>query len=97
MALTPEERRELGRLIEVEHRAFAEAARAGADQLHAARQVRALEAARDRLADGTYGRCIACGRDIEIDRLIAYPAAVRCLNCQDRYERLGPGAGNTEP
>jgi RNA polymerase-binding transcription factor DksA len=89
MALTPEQRRELGQLIEEEYGSFAEAARAGADQLHAVRQLRALEAARRRLADGTYGRCVACGRDIEIDRLIAHPAAERCLSCQDGHERRG--------
>ena len=97
MALTPEQRRELGQLIDEEYGSFAEAARAGADQLHAARQLRALDGARRRLADGTYGTCVTCGRDIEIDRLIAYPTAVRCLDCQSSHERLAPGAGDAEP
>jgi RNA polymerase-binding transcription factor DksA len=92
MALTPEQRRELEQLIEDEHRAFAEATRSGADQLRAARQLRALDAARRRLADGSYGACIACGRDIEIDRLIAYPAAERCLGCQNGHEHHADAA-----
>lgn len=86
MTLTPEQRRELERLIDEEHRTFAAAARSGADQVHAARQLRALAAARRRLSDGTYGACMTCGRDIEIDRLIAYPAAERCLGCQNGHE-----------
>jgi RNA polymerase-binding transcription factor DksA len=90
MALTTEQRRDLAQLIEEEHRTLSAAARSGAERLRAARQLRAIEAAQRRIADGTYGSCITCGRDIEVDRLIAYPAAARCLSCQDRLERLGP-------
>lgn len=96
MSLTTEQRRDLAQLIEEEHRTLSAASRADAAQRHAARHLRALEAARRRLADGSYGRCVACGRDIEIDRLIAYPAAARCLSCQDGHERLGPGTGDAE-
>ena len=95
--LTPEQRRELGQLIDEEYGSFAEAARSGADQLHAARQLRALDGARRRLADGTYGSCITCGRDIEFDRLIAHPAAERCLSCQDRHERRASGRSDPRP
>ena len=50
-------------------------------------ELRDLEAAQARLADGTYGACVDCGRDIELERLIALPAAARCLACQERHER----------
>jgi RNA polymerase-binding transcription factor DksA len=96
MSLTTEQWRDLAQLIDEEHRTLSTASRADVEQPHTARHLRALEAARRRLADGSYGRCIACGRDIEFDRLIAYPAAERCLGCQDSHERLGPGAGNAE-
>ena len=35
-----------------------------------------------RLDDGTFGRCIRCGRPILPDRLEALPWAARCIDCQ---------------
>ena len=40
------------------------------------------------LATGQYGRCIECGQHIALARLRAMPLAVRCLACQDRFERI---------
>jgi RNA polymerase-binding transcription factor DksA len=97
MALTPEQQRKLRRLIEEEHRRFSKADSKSVDRSHVARQLRALEAARGRLADGSFGRCIACGRDIEFDRLIAHPAAVRCLSCQRTHEQQHPRDADAEP
>lgn len=39
------------------------------------------------LATGQYGRCIECGQHIAVARLRAMPLAVRCLACQERFER----------
>jgi DnaK suppressor protein len=39
--------------------------------------VRALE----KLDDGSYGTCDACGRAIGSDRLVAIPWATRCVEC----------------
>ena len=50
-------------------------------------ELRALEAARRRLADGTINHCIECDDDISYERLLAYPVAVRCVVCQRRYEK----------
>ena len=97
MSLTTEQQRDLAQLIEEEQRALSTAFDAGSEQPHAARHLLALEAARRRLADGSYGRCVACGLDIEFERLIAHPAAERCLSCQDGHERRGPGARDAEP
>jgi RNA polymerase-binding transcription factor DksA len=47
---------------------------------------RRIEEARRALSDGSYGRCRDCGRDIAADRLRAVPEAVRCLECQRRFE-----------
>jgi RNA polymerase-binding transcription factor DksA len=49
---------------------------------------RRIEEARHALAAGTYGTCQACGRQIDADRLAAVPEAVRCLDCQRRFEGL---------
>jgi DnaK suppressor protein len=40
------------------------------------------------LATGQYGRCSDCGQHIALARLRAMPLAVRCLACQDRFERV---------
>ena len=40
-----------------------------------------IEAALKRIEDGTYGKCIDCGKDISERRLKALPEAERCLSC----------------
>jgi RNA polymerase-binding transcription factor DksA len=50
-------------------------------------ELRDLEAARERLAAGTYGQCIDCGAEITYPRLLAYPVAKRCLECQRIHEK----------
>jgi DnaK suppressor protein len=47
-----------------------------------------VEAALARLTDGTYGECIDCGVPIPHARLAAYPAAMRCVGCQEIAEAL---------
>jgi RNA polymerase-binding protein DksA len=54
-----------------------------------AREVAALEAALQRIHSGTYGRCVDCGDEIEMERLKANPAADRCFDCQNRKEFRG--------
>jgi RNA polymerase-binding transcription factor DksA len=52
--------------------------------LRAARLRRAaVEDALDRLEKGTYGRCAACGRPIQPERLEALPSASCCRDCAD--------------
>jgi RNA polymerase-binding transcription factor DksA len=50
-------------------------------------ELRGLDVARERIADGSYGTCIECGGDIGFERLRANPAAERCIRCQTQYER----------
>jgi DnaK suppressor protein len=50
-------------------------------------EFRQFEAAQERLADGSYGLCVDCGGEIDFERLLAQPAALRCLDCQRVYER----------
>lgn len=40
-----------------------------------------LELALEQLEQGTYGRCVRCGEDIEFDRLHTTPEATRCSRC----------------
>jgi len=39
------------------------------------------------LEEGRYGRCVACGAAISLERLNAVPFAKRCVNCQEQAER----------
>lgn len=50
-------------------------------------ELRAVEAAQQRLRAGRYGRCADCGEPIERLRLLAQPAALRCTTCQREQER----------
>lgn len=55
-------------------------------------ELRGLEAARKRLADGSYGVCSDCAADIGFERLKAAPGAQRCVACQTRHEKTFAGA-----
>lgn len=50
-------------------------------------EIRLIDRALERIADGTYGNCIRCGDQIQKERLEANPMAERCFPCQDHYEK----------
>jgi len=54
-------------------------------------EFRALETARERISQGEYGICADCGSDIGFERLKAFPAALRCVQCQERHEKTYGG------
>ena len=54
-------------------------------------ELRGLEAANDRIAQGRYGACLDCGSDIGYERLRAEPSALRCIDCQRRHEKTFGG------
>lgn len=56
--------------------------------------IQEVEAARARIADGSYGECTDCGDDIGLERLKVNPTALRCIRCQTMYEKTH-GAGST--
>ena len=59
-------------------------------------ELRAIEAARTRLSDGSYGICADCGGDIGYERLKANPSALRCIACQTLHEKLyGDATGSS--
>jgi RNA polymerase-binding transcription factor DksA len=47
---------------------------------------RRIAEARRALADGSYGTCTNCRREIPAARLEAMPEAVRCVDCQRLFE-----------
>lgn len=58
-------------------------------------ELRAMDAAWQRIKDGTYGVCVDCGGEIGYERLAASPAATRCVVCQARHEKTY--GGNPKP
>jgi RNA polymerase-binding transcription factor DksA len=50
-------------------------------------ELRQFEAAREKLAGGSYGICVDCGEKIDFERLLTQPAALRCVDCQQVHER----------
>lgn len=50
-------------------------------------ELRAIDSALLRVADGSYGVCEVCDRPIDLPRLQAAPEARRCIDCQTLYER----------
>ena len=47
----------------------------------------AVRAALGRLAEGGYGECVDCGKDVGLARLQAQPQAARCIHCQGLAEQ----------
>jgi DnaK suppressor protein len=45
------------------------------------------------IADGSYGICRSCGKDISIARLKARPVANHCIQCKNKMEQLELVAG----
>lgn len=58
---------------------------------HELRALQALDTARARLDADDYGLCVDCGAAIPLPRLVANPAATRCVACQERHEHTFAG------
>lgn len=60
-----------------------------ADTLHenADAVLAAIDGALQRVENGTYGKCVNCGRDISPERLEALPYAELCIDCKREAER----------
>ena len=46
-----------------------------------------VEAALDRIREGTFGECISCGEEINAKRLEAVPWTRHCIGCQEKLEK----------
>ena len=49
--------------------------------------LRAIDAALQRIEDGTFGICETCGQPISEERLEAIPYATQCIDCRRKGER----------
>ncbi len=46
-----------------------------------------VEEALNRIHEGTFGQCIACGEEINLKRLDAVPWTRHCIQCQEKLEQ----------
>lgn len=58
---------------------------------HEIRQLRELDAAATRMDSKDFGLCADCGAAIPAARLVANPAATRCIGCQSLHEKTFAG------
>jgi len=56
-------------------------------------ELRRIDGALARISEGSYGLCASCGQEIPQARLQAEPTAMRCVQCQELYERTHAGNG----
>ena len=62
-------------------------------QEHDGAELEASEVALARIAKGNYGFCQDCDAEIPITRLLAFPSAMRCIDCQSIAEKAsGPAS-----
>ena len=54
---------------------------------HDVRLLDAIDAALQRIEEGTYGKCVNCGAAIPEERLEAMPWATLCIDCKRKEER----------
>lgn len=54
-------------------------------------ELRRIDGALARLSEGSYGLCENCGQRIPEARLQAEPTALRCVRCQELYEKTHAG------
>jgi RNA polymerase-binding transcription factor DksA len=53
-------------------------------------EMRELEMSMRYLSELEFGDCIDCGNEIGFERLLVYPSAQRCIQCQTQYEKSFP-------
>ncbi len=58
------------------------------NQLNDPRAFRELSMAFKQIGQGKYGICMECGNNIPLTRLTIKPEAVRCIECQKKFERM---------
>ncbi|AOT68430.1 TraR/DksA C4-type zinc finger protein [Geosporobacter ferrireducens] len=47
-------------------------------------RLKEIDQALDKIADGSYGNCITCGKEIPEDRLEILPTAIQCMDCDNK-------------
>jgi RNA polymerase-binding protein DksA len=56
-------------------------------------ELRRIDTALARINEGSYGQCESCGQEIPPARLQAEPTALRCVQCQELFEKTHAGNG----
>lgn len=51
-------------------------------------ELREIERKLVQIKEGSANECIDCGKEIGLQRLLAYPIAMRCVSCQERHEQM---------
>ena len=51
-------------------------------------EMRNIEISLKNLMEDNFGDCIDCKEKIEFNRLLASPGTQRCINCQNRHEKI---------
>ncbi len=75
---------EMGTSIEDTAQETGELNDTNAIKVNLGKELKAVKSALKRIEDGTYGVCQQCGGEIDKGRLLAYPAANRCVKCSKR-------------
>jgi len=52
-----------------------------------------IDAALDKIEDGSFGTCESCGEDIGVKRLEARPVAELCIDCKSEQEKIERSMG----
>ena len=52
-----------------------------------------IDAALEKIEEGSFGECVSCGEDIGVKRLRARPVAELCIECKSEQEKLERRAG----
>lgn len=60
-------------------------------------EMRDVEAALERIKQGTFGICADCNEAIALERLEIFPTAKRCIRCQARREQRRRGGADPTP
>ena len=55
--------------------------------------IKKIKKALERIENGTFGICEACGEDISIKRLKARPVTSQCIDCKSKEEALEKALG----
>ncbi len=52
------------------------------------RELREIEAKLAQIKEGSANECVDCDKEIGLQRLLAYPTAMRCVVCQEKHEHI---------
>jgi len=52
------------------------------------KELREIEIKLTQTKEGSLNECIDCDMEIGLQRLLAYPTAMRCVSCQERHEQM---------